>query len=149
LTTGSILGPKCGSYSFARKFEPLVLLPVTSPQGLPTVDSLQIQLVLANLPENALQSVCTSHRHGKRVSVDACPINDQEARVSVTDRGPGVPPERAAEIFEPLHSGTSGGMGMGLAISQAIIHAHGGRLWYQPNPVGGAIFRFTLRIARP
>jgi two-component system sensor kinase FixL len=40
-------------------------------------------------------------------------------------------------------------MGMGLAISQAIIDAHGGRLWYEPNPAGGAIFRFTLRMAGP
>jgi len=36
---------------------------------------------------------------------------------------------------------------MGLAISRAIVEAHRGRLWYEPNPGGGAIFRFTLRKA--
>jgi K+-sensing histidine kinase KdpD len=38
-------------------------------------------------------------------------------------------------------------MGMGLSICQEIIEAHGGRLWYEPNPAGGAMFCFTLRVA--
>jgi C4-dicarboxylate-specific signal transduction histidine kinase len=114
---------------------------------LPAVlaDSLQVQLVLVNLLQNSMRSVCSSDRYDKRMFVEASPINDREVQVSVTDRGPGVPPDRVADIFEPLYSGTKGGMGMGLAISQAIVEAHGGRLWYDPNPAGGAIFRFTLR----
>jgi len=118
---------------------------------LPTVlaDSLQIQLVLVNLLQNSIRSLCLSDQYDKQVSIDLDPINDREVQVSVTDRGPGVPPDRVADIFEPLYSGTSGGMGMGLTISQAVIDAHGGRLWYEPNPTGGAIFRFTLRIVGP
>jgi len=114
---------------------------------LPAVlaDSLQVQLVVVNLVQNALRSVCTSDQYDKRVSVDVIPINDREVQVSVVDRGPGVPADRVADIFEPLYSSTSGNMGMGLAVSRAIIDAHGGRLWYEPNPAGGAIFRFTLR----
>jgi C4-dicarboxylate-specific signal transduction histidine kinase len=108
-------------------------------------DPLQVQLVLVNLLQNAMKSVCASDKYDKRVSVDVRPANAREVQVSVTDWGPGVPPDRAADIFEPLYSGTSGGMGMGLAISQAIIDAHGGRLWYEPHPAGGAVFRFTLR----
>jgi signal transduction histidine kinase len=116
---------------------------------LPAVlaDGLQVQLVLVNLLQNALRAVCSGDRFDKLVVVDARPINDREVVISVADRGPGIPPERVADIFEPLYSGTSGGMGIGLAISQAIIDAHGGRLWYEPNPAGGAIFRFTLQIA--
>ena len=38
-------------------------------------------------------------------------------------------------------------MGMGLPISRSIIEAHGGRLWHEPNPGGGAVFRFTLQVA--
>jgi len=108
-------------------------------------DSLQIQLVLVNLLQNSMRSICSNERYDKRVSVDMDSINDREVQVSVTDQGHGVPLDRVADIFEPLYSGTSGGMGMGLAISQATIEAHGGRLWYEPNPTGGAIFRFTLR----
>jgi C4-dicarboxylate-specific signal transduction histidine kinase len=110
-------------------------------------DALQVQLVLVNLLHNAMQSVCSSDRYDQHVCVDVRPIDDREVQVSVTDRGAGVAPERVADIFEPLDSGTSGGMGMGLAIALAIIETHGGRLWYEPNPAGGAIFRFTLRTA--
>jgi len=110
-------------------------------------DSLQVQLVLVNLLQNAMKSICSGDRYDKRISVDTGLIENREVQVSVTDRGSGVPPDRVADIFEPLYSSTSGGMGMGLAISQAIIDAHGGRLWYEPNPAGGAIFRFTLRAA--
>jgi C4-dicarboxylate-specific signal transduction histidine kinase len=119
--------------------------------NLPAVlaDGLQVELVLVNLLQNAMQSICSSDQYDKRVSVDVCPINDREVRVGVTDRGPGVPPDRVADIFEPLYSGRSAGMGMGLCICRDIIDAHGGRLWYEPNPAGGAIFRFTLRIAAP
>ncbi len=122
---------------------------VCEPGGeLPAVlaDALPIQLVLVNLVQNALQSVCSSDQYEKRVSVGARQISEREVQVSVMDRGSGVPPERVADIFEPLSSGTRGRMGMGLAISRAIVEAHGGRLWYEPNPAGGAIFRFTLRI---
>jgi C4-dicarboxylate-specific signal transduction histidine kinase len=118
---------------------------------LPTVlaDALQVHLVLANLLQNSMRSIGSGERYDKRVCVDVRPINDREVQVSVRDWGPGVPPDRVADIFEPLYSGTSGGMGMGLAISEAIIDAHGGRLWYEANPAGGAIFRFTLRMAGP
>jgi signal transduction histidine kinase len=114
---------------------------------LPAVlaDSLQVQLVLVNLLQNAMRSVCASDRYGKAVSVDVRAIDDRQVQVSVTDQGAGVPADRVGDIFEPLYSGASGGMGMGLAVSRGIIEAHGGRLWYEPNPGGGAIFRFTLQ----
>lgn len=123
----------------------------TPAAGLPAVlaDGLQVQLVLVNLARNAMQSVCAADHYDKRVSIDASRINDREVQVSVADRGGGVPPERVAEIFEPLYSGTDGGMGMGLAICRDIMEVHGGRIWYEPNPAGGAIFRFTLRTVGP
>ncbi|MCC7220648.1 MAG: sensor histidine kinase [Candidatus Contendobacter sp.] len=116
----------------------------------PTVlaDSLQVQLVLVNLLQNSMRSICSNERYDKQMSVGVDLINDWEVQVSVMDQGHGVPPDRVADIFEPLYSGASGGMSMGLAISQAIIDAHRGRLWYEPNPAGGAIFRFTLQRVR-
>jgi C4-dicarboxylate-specific signal transduction histidine kinase len=122
--------------------EPVIDLPAV------LADSLQVQLVLVNLLQNAMKSVCSGDRYDKRVSVEVCRIDDREVQVSVTDRGPGVLPDRVTDIFEPLYSGTSGGMGMGLAISRAIIDAHGGRLWYEPRTGGGAVFRFSLRRAQ-
>jgi signal transduction histidine kinase/ABC-type uncharacterized transport system substrate-binding protein len=110
-------------------------------------DALQVQLVLVNLLQNALHSVCAGQAGEKLISVDVCELGDTEVQVSVADRGEGVPPECVSDIFEPLYSGKAAGMGMGLAICSDIIDAHGGRIWYDPNPEGGAIFRFTLRKA--
>jgi len=110
-------------------------------------DALQVQLVLVNLLHNAMDSVCEGPGSEKTVSIHVCELDAREVQVSVLDRGAGVPPEKIADIFEPLYSGKKGGMGMGLAICRDIIDAHGGRIWYDSNPAGGAIFRFTLRKA--
>jgi signal transduction histidine kinase len=137
--------PEFGSRGCRIVLEPVGALPAV------LADALDVQLVLVNLLRNAMQSVCSSGRSPGEVSVsvDVRPIDDRHVQVSVTDWGRGVPPERAADIFQPLYSGAGGGMGMGLAISRAIVEAHGGQLWYDPNPAGGAIFRFSLRVARP
>lgn len=112
-------------------------------------DALEVQLVLVNLLQNAMQSVCSDERFDRRIAVDIRPIDEHVVQVSVTDGGVGVPPDQVEEIFEPLHSGKAGGLGMGLAISCAIIESHGGRLWHEANPAGGAVFRFTLQAAGP
>ena len=67
-------------------------------------------------------------------------------RVSVTDRGVGIAPGMLARIFEPFYTTKETGLGMGLAVSQAIISAHGGRLWAENNPDRGATFHFTLML---
>jgi len=112
-------------------------------------DALEVQLVLVNLLQNAMQSVCSDERFDRRITIDVRTIDEHVVQVSVTDGGVGVPPDQVEEIFEPLHSGKAGGLGMGLAISRAIIESHGGRLWHEANPAGGAVFRFTLQAAGP
>lgn len=109
------------------------------------IDPLQIQLVLVNLLNNAMHSLAASKRGNRRIVIDARSSGDEEIQVSVTDGGGGIAPEQAEKIFETYYSGTNTGMGVGLAICRDIISAHGGRIWYEPNPAGGAIFRFTIR----
>jgi signal transduction histidine kinase len=65
-------------------------------------------------------------------------------RVSVVDRGGGIPAELRERLFEPFFTTKSHGMGLGLAVCRTIISAHGGRLWATNNPEGGATFQFTL-----
>lgn len=110
-------------------------------------DALEVQLVLVNLLQNAMRSVCSDERFDRHITIDVRTIDEHEVQVSVTDGGVGVPPDQVEEIFEPLYSGEAGGLGMGLSISRAIIESHGGRLWHEANPAGGAVFRFTLRAA--
>jgi len=137
-----IMEPEAENRGFHITWEPAGDLPAV------LAEALEVQLVLVNLLQNAIQSVDSSDQHDKRLSIEVRQINNREVRVSVTDWGSGVPAERLEDIFEPLYSGNSGGMGMGLTICRAIIEAHGGRLWHERNPEGGAIFRFTLRTVR-
>ena len=135
----SMMEPECENQGchFAYKFA----------GNLPDVlaDALQVQLVLVNLLSNAMRSVCEGKDNSRQISIDIRPLDEQEVQVSVIDSGDGVPPDRIEDVFEALYSGTGTGMGMGLAICRDIIGSHGGRIWYEPNPAGGAIFRFTLR----
>jgi signal transduction histidine kinase len=124
---------------------------VQLPEDLPPIlaDELQIQLVLVNLLRNALRAVKNLEDSADRIiRIQARRISNREVQVEVVDRGPGIPAAMTAELFEPLSSDKGGGMGMGLAICRLIIEGHGGRIWYEPNPSGGAILGFTLRVEK-
>ncbi len=69
--------------------------------------------------------------------------------VRVTDTGPGLTPEAAAQLLTAFFTTKSDGMGVGLSICRQIIETHGGRLWCEPNGDGGADFRFTLPLSGP
>ena len=116
-------------------------------KDLPPVlaDSLQIQLVLANLLTNALRSIQKRGEGERIIAIDTELLDNEQVLVSVADQGVGIPPDWVQNIFEPLYSGARSGLGVGLAICLDIMDLHGGRIWHEPNPGGGAIFRFTLR----
>lgn len=106
------------------------------------VDRVQIQQVIVNLMRNAAEAMSASHRRELTLGTAAAPRG--MVRVSVSDTGPGVPPETASRLFQPFSTTKVGGMGVGLSISRTIIEAHGGELWHEPNPGGGAVFSFTV-----
>src|SRR5256714_8031850 len=74
------------------------------------------------------------------------------AIVRVQDEGPGVPPPERARIFEPYARGAGNddvaGSGIGLFAARRVIEAQGGDLWVEDAPEGGAVFAFTLPLAR-
>ena len=67
-------------------------------------------------------------------------------RASFRDFGPGIPEPQLSRLFEPFFTTKPNGMGMGLAIAQSIIEAHGGGLRAVNNPDRGATFQLTLPI---
>jgi signal transduction histidine kinase len=128
-----------------------VLLCADLPPDLPPVqvDVQRIERVLANLIENALKFTPNEGQ----VAVDVRQ-NDNWLVVSVSDTGPGVPPDQRERIFERFTQAADasyrrGGFGLGLAFCRAAVHAHGGRIWVEPGPGGvGSRFAFTLPIER-
>lgn len=123
---------------------------VSVPDDLPPVemDYVQIDQVLTNLLENAVRY--TPAGSPIEISVE---VKDGELLVSVADRGPGIPPEDLERIFDKFYRVRTrqrniSGSGLGLAVCRGLIEAHGGQIWAENRPDGGAVFRFTLPITR-
>jgi two-component system sensor kinase FixL len=112
--------------------------------GLPPVqiDKIQIQQVVVNLVRNAADVLRGAERRVLTVRTAAAADSYQE--VAVIDTGPGIAPEIADQLFKPFVTTKADGMGIGLSICQSIIEAHAGRIWAEPNPGGGTIFRFVI-----
>ena len=114
------------------------------PDDLPLVpiDDVLIEQVLINLLDNAVKHTAT----GSPITIVAT-ATDRTVRVEVADGGPGIPRGEEDAVFEKFYRGTGAsgrGAGLGLAICKAIVQAHGGHIWAQNVPEGGAAFFFTL-----
>ncbi len=113
------------------------------------VDRDRLEQVIGNLIDNAIRATPT----GGKVGVTTWQEGTQ-AGVSVTDTGPGVPPEARERIFERFtredpSRGRDGGAGLGLAISRDIVHAHHGRIWVEDNTPQGSTFTVALPVGAP
>jgi signal transduction histidine kinase len=102
-------------------------------------DEQMLRQVLFNLVFNAIQAV----GENGRIQIVTQKINTAEAVIEVRDDGPGVPPERRQEIFKPYFTTNQKGTGLGLAVVQQIVLAHGWEIECLPNDPKGAIFRIT------
>jgi two-component system sensor histidine kinase KdpD len=121
--------------------------PVTTrvPADLPLVpmDEILLEQVFVNLLENAARHTPP----GTPIEVGA-ESREREVVAWVADRGPGIPPGQEEAIFRKFHRAgpTAGGIGLGLTICRGIVTAHGGRIWAEAPPGGGAAFRLSLPI---
>ena len=117
------------------------------PTDLPLVfvDGVLFEQVVINLVENAVKY--TPLRSTMDLSAS---VGDHEVIVEVADRGPGIPPGEESRIFDKFYRGKSareGGVGLGLTICRGIVEAHGGRIWVENRPGGGALFQFTIPLS--
>jgi PAS domain S-box-containing protein len=119
-------------------------------EGLPTAcaDTVQVEQLLLNLVMNAEQAMAGMPAARRVIALSTeYHASEHEVVVSVSDTGPGIPPDRFEQVFEPFFTTKTGGLGMGLTICRSIAAAHGGRIWAENNPEGGARFRFSLPAA--
>ena len=107
-------------------------------------DRIQLQQVILNLINNAIEAMSGADDGPRELQVRSAKDEPRGVVVAVRDTGPGLDSESLNHIFTAFYTTKSQGMGMGLAISRSIIQGHGGRLWATPNESRGAVFQFTL-----
>lgn len=114
--------------------------------GLPKImgDRIQLQQVIINLLVNSVQAIVQSGQPTRRIDAQTSVDGEGSVVFSVLDNGPGIPPADLAHIFDSFFSTKDAGIGIGLAICQSIITAHGGRIAGTNRPNGGAHFHFAL-----
>jgi two-component system sensor kinase FixL len=126
----------------ARDRRPEVHLQVEDNATWASINRVQIQQVLVNLLNNAIEAMGQSAK--REIDVSARLIEHRLIRVSIADTGSGLDKFVAGNLFKPFTTSKPEGMGVGLAISRSIVKAHGGDIWAEPNAAGGTVFHFTV-----
>lgn len=119
-----------------------LLHPDTQLPAVP-LDRDKFEQAVLNLVINALEAMPS----GGSLTVSAV-MEEGELRVSVTDTGPGIPPEVQPNLFQPYFSTKDRGTGMGLALSEKLIGQHGGRIDFNTGP-NGTTFRISVPLTPP
>ena len=109
-------------------------------------DRVQLQQVILNFILNASEAMADTDAGSRKMIISTRKEDEQEVKVSIRDHGTGIDEENLKRIFEPFYTTKPEGMGVGLSVNRSIIEAHGGRLWAENNPDGGATFHFTIPI---
>jgi two-component system sensor kinase FixL len=113
-----------------------------------TGDRSSIEQVLVILIVNGMDAMKETPEAARELVVSAQRQGEDFVEITVRDRGHGIAAANMTQLFESFFTTKSDGMGMGLSIARSMIDAHGGRIWAENVPEGGAAFRFTLAVAQ-
>ncbi|HTO78443.1 MAG TPA: PAS domain S-box protein, partial [Methylocystis sp.] len=122
-----------------------VKLQLSAARDAVLVDKAQLVRVLVNLLRNAEEAMAASPQGGLIIATSC---DDQQLQVDIIDTGSGMSPQARDDLFNPFPTmkSKSGGMGIGLSVSRAIIEAHHGRIWASPNSDCGTVVSFALPL---
>jgi signal transduction histidine kinase len=115
------------------------------PGGSASVDADRLTQVIRNLLDNGRR-----HAGPRGRVVLSAGADDSRLVVRVDDDGPGIAPDEIEQVFDRFHRSDAardrdaGGSGLGLAIARSIVELHGGRIWVEASPLGGARIVFEL-----
>ncbi|MFJ4052109.1 AAA family ATPase [Pseudomonas sp. NPDC089743] len=110
-------------------------------------DPVQLQQLVFNLITNALEALA-GYRSDGLLQISSEVLADK-VQICVDDNGPGIAPEERDQVFGAFYTTKSGGLGMGLAICNSVVQAHGGQLQAQVSALGGCRIRLTLALQQP
>ena len=102
-----------------------------------------MQQVIINLMMNAADSMRNMSTI-RKIIIQTGVVRNSGVQVSVRDFGSGIAEKELTRIFEPFFTTKHSGLGMGLSLSRSMIESHGGHIWAENNPDGGATFFFDL-----
>lgn len=111
------------------------------------MDQVQIEQVVFNLAQNALEALVDAGREAPMIRVSTAPTSERDQPgiiCRVADNGPGLGAKPADELFTAYFTTKANGLGQGLAICRTIIESHDGRIWAESPAEGGAVFCFYI-----
>ena len=122
-------------------------------EAVPTIlgDRIQLEQVVVNLVINACEAIAAADDGPRAIAIQTSQTGPGRLGIAISDSGVGVKKSELARIFDHFVSSKPEGLGMGLAISRSIVHAHGGRIWATRNDDRGLTLHVDLptRASKP
>ena len=143
---GELVDSAAAPYRLRAERSGIRLRIATMPDLTLRVDRLQVEVVLRSLLGFAFDAVSDSPRQPRRIWVAAWKDGHDRVCLRIEDSGSGLTPDQVLHLFEPIAPPGSGKRQSGLAISRAIVHSHGGRLWAETSNHG--VLKCELPIER-